>query len=358
MKKKCILLAGCGTGGHTIPGICLANELKKMYPDYEIIFFVPGKPIDKEILSATSFSYFINSMTSFPRSVFGMFKFPFRCMKSLHETRKLFKQYSIKIVIALGGYASLSAGYFAAWKKIPVVSLESNKIAGKTIKMLAKISQAVYTPWEVDGLNKNIIRPLGIPIRTDLPQKHAKEYLDKTRLTILVMGGSLGSGCINTVVCKSLELLKQYATQLEFIHLCGKNAETIQKIYDTVGIKGTVIAFEPNMPSLYEKADLVIARAGGASLAEIRAMGMPSIIIPWKYAADQHQLHNALAMSEKNASICYPEDLIDETILSQTLQEFLKNPQKLYDLCKNASEISQRDAGYKIACDIKDMIKE
>ena len=102
----------------------------------------------------------------------------------------------------------------------------------------------------------------------------------------------------------------------------------------------------------------MIARAGGASLAEIRAMGMPSIIIPWKYAADEHQLHNALAMSEQNASICYPEDLIDETILSQTLQEFLKNPQKLYDLCKNASEIAQRDAGYKIACDIKNLIKE
>jgi UDP-N-acetylglucosamine--N-acetylmuramyl-(pentapeptide) pyrophosphoryl-undecaprenol N-acetylglucosamine transferase len=349
MEKITILFAGGGTGGHTIPGICLANELKRIYPQAEIIFFVPGKPIDKEILAATPYPYYINSMTSFSHSLQALCKFPFHCIRSLWQTHRLFKKHSPNLVIALGGYASLSAGYYGYWKNIPIFALESNKIAGKTIKALAKISTKIYTPWQVDGLPDNKIEAIGIPIRTDLPEKQPEDYHNKTNLTILVMGGSLGSGCINTTICETLPLLKDLANKLHFIHLCGKNIETVQQAYNDHQISATVLSFYHNMPELYEKADIVIARAGGASLAEIKSIGIPSILIPWKNAADEHQLHNANKMKNKNAAIVYTEDIFTKENVLHIIQEFLNTPSRMYVLSMNAKKIGQRNAAYDIA---------
>ncbi len=346
-----IIFAGGGTGGHLWPGVVLAQEIQAQYPEFKPIFFVPGKPVDYKILENTNFPVHTNIMRSRPRQFYKFPQFLWCMLKGFVQTFQLFRKYPPKLVVGLGGYGSLSAGILAKIKHIPLVMIESNKIPGKVVRWFSSYCQTIYTQTDVEGIPKEKISILGIPIRSNLPIHKNYEVIN-TPFTILVMGGSQGSQSINQSICKNLPNMADLIEKVQFIHLCGQDAPTIEKEYLQHGFKAKVYAFYANMAELYQQTDLMICRSGGSTLAEISAIGIPSILVPLPTSSEGHQLANATWFQNSGASLVIEEKELLQKI-PEILRKFLKNPEVLKNMSQNTWKIAKPEAAKNIAKDIK-----
>lgn len=235
--------------------------------------------------------------------------------------------------------------------------LESNRVAGKAVRWLARMSNAVYTPGHVEGLPESRVKPMGIPIRQELRIEKSDKGIVRERTTILVMGGSQGAKCINQAVCDTLPHLKEFSSQIQFIHLCGTSAEEIDATYRKHGIQARVMAFHHKMEELYGECDLVVCRSGGSTLAELTAIGLASILIPFEKAADGHQYKNALAMESAGACKLLQERELTGESLGKTILSCLRNAEEIRHISQNARAIGKPNAAEDIARDLLNLIK-
>ena len=350
-KKLSILMAGGGTGGHLMPGIALSDALHEISPDIRITFLVPGKPVDIQILSKTHFEFFVNPMRSVPSSWEERKLFVKNFLAGWFETIRVFRLCRPGIVVGLGGYGSLSAGWLASLYGRPLVMLESNQRAGKVVRWLSRKCHTIYAPGLVEGLSCSRIKAFGIPLRKGLPV-NKKMGFPKSQLTVLVMGGSQGARCVNQGMERALPSLEPMANRIKFIHLCGSDCEKMSEAYRKSRFNAEVFPFSHNMDELYEKSDLVIGRAGGSTISEITAVGLPSIMIPFERAAENHQVLNAQALEQAGAaSIVRESELFGET-LSHKIRELIDNQHLLEKMASAARSAGNPNASYEIAWDI------
>ncbi len=355
-KKFTFLVAGGGTGGHLIPGICLAKEIQKQSPRSQVYFQVPGKPVDLAVMKKNDFAWEINPMRSFPQSKKQYPEFSWRFLTSLIKTAKLFHRLKPDMVIGLGGYGSFSAGLLAKMRGVPLVLLESNAIPGKVVRKLSSWSEAVYTPHLVEQIARNKVVPLGVPIREEL--KPPQTSLPKP-FTILIMGGSQGAGCINNLVSSTLPLLKDVCNDLRFLHITGEHDFLqMQKDYQKYEFTAHVFPFHHNIEELYKQSHFVICRAGGSTLAEITALGLPSIIIPFARSADGHQEANAQKLERRGAAIVLLEKELSPEKLANHISDLLKSPQKIDKMIVKAKSMGEPQAAFKIVRHIFNLLKQ
>lgn len=350
-----ILMAGGGTGGHLWPGVVLAQALQALYPQITTTFFVPGRPVDRQILDKTSFLNYTNAMMGFPTRIRQLPSFTVRFMKGWYQTWQLFHRLQPRLVVGLGGYGSWSAGVLAKHKKIPLVLLESNRIAGKVVRWLSASSMAVYTSGPVTGVPFNKIHPLGIPIRANLMLDRPTRDPSQKKLTILVMGGSQGAHALNTAIATSLPQLQDLSSKISFIHLTGKDANIMQEHYSKSGFDAQVYTFYSNMAELYQKTDLVISRSGGGTLSEITALGLPAILIPLPSAAEQHQHANAIPLAEAGAALLIPEKELGQQ-LALSIRTLVTNPNQLASMANQSRSLGKPRAAYDIALELGQLL--
>lgn len=346
-----ILMAGGGTGGHLWPGVVLAQTLQALYPPISATFFVPGRPVDWQILDTTSFTRYANAMMGFPTHILQIPKFTWRFVKGWYQTWRLFRHLQPKLVVGLGGYGAWSAGVLAHHYHIPLVLLESNCIAGKVVRWLSPYCISVYTSGLVTGIPANKIKPLGIPIRDNLPIEKPLGISPKTYLTILIMGGSQGAEALNTAISKTLPQLQDLSSKIQFIHLTGKNTTVMQAHYTQYGFQAQVYPFYSNMAELYLKTDLIICRAGGGTLAEITAMGLPSILVPLPSAAEQHQQANAIPLVQAGAAKLVAENQLTQQ-LAGIIRTLWENPNELACMANQSRLLGKPQAAKQIATEL------
>lgn len=355
MGKHFVIACG-GTGGHLFPGLAVAEVLHER--GHEILLLVSEKEIDAVALRHHP-EFRIEKLPSIgmPSMLSPAFiRFLRRAWESFSHCRQLYRRYRPCAVLGMGGFTSATPIFAARLLKIPSYIHESNAIAGRANRLTARWASKVLLGFETCAsfFPKSKCQVTGTPVRRDLgerlPREEALEMfkLLPDRQTILVMGGSQGAGQINQLLFKSASLLKELPIQI--IHLTGERDDHLAAInYQREGINAYVASFHHQMNEAYSAADFVISRAGAASLSEISHFGLPSLLIPFPFAAERHQHHNAAIFEQAGASEVLEESEITPEILVRLITNLLGDPNRRARMSHAASMILPRYAAKAVA---------
>lgn len=365
MKEKLrIIISGGGTGGHIFPAVSIANAIKELLPDTDILFVGAEGRMEMHRVPAAGYPIKGLPVAGFDRkNLLKNIPVLIKLFKSQRLARKIVKDFRPHAAVGVGGYASGPTLKVAGSMGIPTLLQEQNSYAGVTNKLLAKQAKKICVAYE--GMerffDKDKIILTGNPVRQGLlnhsiqrEEAIATFGLDPNKKTVLILGGSLGARTINQCLMSNLELVKNSGVQ--FIWQTGKiYIEEARKAVAQAGELPMlhVTDFISDMATAYSAADLVISRAGAGSISEFCLLQKPVILVPSPNVAEDHQTKNALALVNKNAAL-YVKDAEAKDLLLKKAIEAVNQPELLKNLSKNIAELAFTDSANVIA---KEVIK-
>ena len=364
LNGKKILFATGGTGGHINPALAVAGYIRENYPKAEILFVGTADRMEAQLVPAAGYDFKTIEIQGFSRELnFEGLKHNIKTVnllfKSEGQAKKIIEDFKPDVVIGFGGYVSGPVLSVAARMGIPTAVHEQNAFSGVTNKILAKkVDVVMLTAPEAEKLlkPKNPCVVTGLPIRGEIISANkefarAEMKLD-SRPLILSMGGSLGARAINEAV-KYLILHRFEKKDCYYLHATGKaGASMIDDIGKDVDLNSNpqimLREYINDMDRCLAASDLVVCRAGASSLSEIQALGKPSILVPYPYAAENHQYYNAKTMSDRDAAILIEEkNFTGERLLSE-VEKLLSKPERLKKMGENARAMAILDASQRI----------
>lgn len=341
-----VLIAAGGTGGHIYPGIAVAKEILQRDAESKVLFVGSARGLETKIVPANGFELsLINSAGLKNVGIVGQLKGLMILPKSFLEARKIIKDFNPDVVVGAGGYVTGSVLLMASLMRIPTLVMDSNALPGFTNRRLAPfITKAALTFEEALPFfgKKGIVT--GNPVRKEFFEIQPKSREEK--LNLLIFGGSQGARAINNTMTEALPILNSVKDKLNITHQTGEfDFEKISEIYKREGWETADIrAYITNMVSEFEKADLVLCRAGATTCAELSAAGKASIMIPLPTAADDHQRKNAEALQKAGAAkMILQSDLSKESLASE-IKELINAPEKITEMEKAAKSLAKPDA--------------
>ncbi len=347
------LFAGGGTGGHLYPAIAVANEIKKIKPESEIIFVGTKSKIEGKVVPKLGYSFKSIWIKGFARKFnFENLLFPLKLFVSLIQSIVISFRFKPSVAIGSGGYVAGPAIWGASVLGAKIILMESNSYPGITTRLLERYADELHVAFEDSKkyLRKpDIIKVTGNPVRTELgsaSKAEAKKYfgLDESKKTILVLGGSLGAASINEAVAGCIEELEKKSLQV--IWQTGKNYYHNYKNINFDSVK--ILDFIEDMDKAYSACDVLVARAGATTIAELTVLGIASILIPSPHVAENHQYYNAKSLSENNAAVLIKDSDVKK-ILKDKIIEITGDEKQLISLSENAKKLSRPDAANIIA---------
>lgn len=358
-KNHRVLIAGGGTGGHLFPGIAIAQDIMARNPKNKILFVSSGKPFEKDILSKNGFKHIPISSGGIKRLGWReQIKSAIKIPRGILQSMCILNKFKPDIVIGVGSY---SAGpvVIGAWlMRVPVVLHEQNTIPGVTNKMLSPFAKRIYTSFEETKkhLKAKKVYLTGNPVRREFIEQIVRNTkLPEVRsdkegfFTLLILGGSQGAHALNDAVIESLPYLKK---KYFFIHQTGQQDEVkVKSIYQSRKIPCDVRAFFDDMICQYQRADLVICRAGATTVAEITALGKSAIFIPYPFAADNHQAANAKALANAGAAEMILQRDMDVRLLARRIDYYASHPSALSIMAAKAEQLGRPKAAGTIVDD-------
>lgn len=359
-----IIISGGGTGGHIFPAVSIANAIKELRPDTDILFVGAEGRMEMHRVPAAGYPIKGLPVAGFDRkNLLKNIPVLIKLFKSQRLARKIVKDFKPHAAVGVGGYASGPTLKVAGNMNIPTLLQEQNSYAGVTNKLLAKQAKKICVAYE--GMErffeKSKIILTGNPVRQGLLNHNMTREdairsfnLDPTKKTILILGGSLGARTINQCLMSNLDKVKTSGVQ--FIWQTGKIY--IDEARKTVAESGEfpmlhVTDFISDMATAYCAADLVISRAGAGSISEFCLLKRPVILVPSPNVAEDHQTKNALALVNKNAALYVKDSEAKDTLLAKAI-EAVNQPDLLENLSKNIAELAFTDSANIIA---KEVIK-
>ncbi|MGA2781729.1 MAG: undecaprenyldiphospho-muramoylpentapeptide beta-N-acetylglucosaminyltransferase [Smithella sp.] len=348
----CIVIAGGGTGGHLFPGIAIAEEFLKRDDQTRIIFIGTKKGIESKLLGQLGYELREIDIEGVKgRGIKALMKVIYQIPKSLWQSRCILQQFSPHIVVGVGGYASGPAVFAAYFMGIATAIAEQNAIPGITNRILGNFADKIFVTYAQTRTyfpqEKMVLS--GNPVRAAFVVEHSKEKEKKDYRQLLIFGGSQGAEAINKSIINMLPQLRSMKTKVHILHQTGsRQLEEVKKAYEQSGIQAKVTPFIVDMAGAYADADLIICRAGATSLAEITAAGKVAILIPYPWAAKDHQLKNAQALAIEGAALMIPERELSGGKLFSAIEDLLWDEQKLRQMEKNSLRMSKVDAAATI----------
>lgn len=358
MAKR-VIIAGGGTGGHIFPAIAIAKALQSVHPEVEILFVGAKGRMEMEKIPEAGFKIEGLDIAGFNRSsLIKNIGLPFKMLKSFFQVRKIFRQFSPHAVVGVGGYSSFPVLKFAQMNGIPSFIHESNSFAGKSNKMVGRKATRVFTG--TTGMEKFFppakIVVTGNPVRREIVTSTVTRSegirhfnLDESKKTLLVVGGSLGAKSINEAIDAGLDDLLEAGLQL--IWQTGKpyGARGKERGKDKPSV--WVNEFIRDMQHAYAAADIVVARAGAMTVAELCVVKKPVLFVPYPYAAEDHQTVNAQQLVKQQAALMVKDSEAKEKLVEMTIS-LAKNETMQEELKKNISALGITDADKRIAEEI------
>jgi UDP-N-acetylglucosamine--N-acetylmuramyl-(pentapeptide) pyrophosphoryl-undecaprenol N-acetylglucosamine transferase len=344
------VIACGGTGGHLFPGIAVAETLRDR--GHEVLLFVSEKEVDALALRDRPELRYeklpsIGLPSAFSPALLGFVR---RFSESLSRCRSIYRSFQPNVVLGMGGFTSTAPVMAGRMRGISTFIHESNAIPGKANRFTARMVRAVLLGFKecAQFFPKVRTEVTGTPIRAELRPVDAMGARQKLGLrndlkTLLVMGGSQGASGINQAMIKALPSLQD--RKLQVIHLTGAREEKlVADNYRRENVPAFVAAFYHRMEELYSAADFAIGRSGAASLAELATFLLPAILIPYPYAAEDHQTRNAEIFATAGAALMLKESEITGESLSRQIGELLDDPQLLRGMSEAAAAQAPRDA--------------
>lgn len=375
-KSIRVLLSGGGTGGHIFPAIAIADEIRKRFPDAEFLFIGANGKMEMEKVPQAGYKIEGIDIAGINRgNLLSNLGLPFKILKSLSKSKKIIKSFAPDFAVGTGGFASGPALYEASKLGIPIFIQEQNAHAGVTNKILSKKAKAVFTAYpKVEGFPAEKIKFLGNPIRENIisgmqetSQAKEKMGLDKDKLTILSVGGSLGSRTLNNGWKDNIENLKEKGYQLiwqtgkldykEIVDSCqltvdGNTNDQQLSTNNQIQIK----EFIKDMETAYSAADVIVSRAGAIAISELAVAQKPVLLVPFPFAAEDHQTKNAMNLVEKNAARMVKDSEMQEKFWN-TLSEICENEKVRKEMSENLKYFAKPNAAKEIVDEIFKVIK-
>jgi len=361
LKQLKVILSGGGTGGHIFPAVAIANEIKNLVPQAEILFVGAIGKMEMEKVPAAGYKIVGVPIAGFQRKfTLANLKLPFLIIKSLLRTRKIINEFNPDVVVGTGGYVSGPILKAATGKGIPALIQEQNSFAGITNKILSRKVNKICVAYE--GMEKffpaNKIILTGNPVRQDISKVSEKRdealsffKLNPGKKTILVIGGSLGARTINEAIGSGLSEIEKNNIQL--LWQTGKSYYPTAKEQASVYSEKNIYALEfiSRMDLAYAAADIVISRAGASSVSELCNIGMPCILVPSPNVAEDHQTKNAMALVNKNAAILIKDAEAREKLVKEAIV-LINNTAQQVTLRNNISQMAFHNSANVIAKEV------
>lgn len=358
---KRIIISGGGTGGHIFPAVAIADELKRQFPEVEILFVGAEGKMEMEKVPQAGYKIIGLPIAGLQRKLtLKNLALPFKIVKSIVRARKIVKEFQPQVVIGVGGYASGPTLKTASMLGIPTLVQEQNSFAGKTNMLLAKKATTLCVAYE--GMEKFFpkekIVMTGNPVRLEVTQIEGKRSeafafygLDASHPTLLVIGGSLGARTLNESLIAGIEQLQQAGIQV--LWQCGKlyYEELISRLKgkDLTGIHLT--QFIARMDLAYALADVIVSRAGAISVSELCLIQKPAILVPSPNVAEDHQTHNAMALVNKQAAVLVKDADARTTLINEVIQ-LMNNKEVQTTLAANIAQLGKPGATKAIVSEI------
>lgn len=347
-----IIIAGGGTGGHIYPAISIADEIRRRNPDNEILFICTKNGFGSEkILNEGYKLEYISSSGIVGKGLMDSILGTTSAIKGVFDSHRIINKFEPNVVIGVGGYVSGPVVIATALHFIPAVICEQNSIPGLTNRILSIFAKRVFATFDESKkyFPKVKTRVLGNPIRNQIL---AVKKTGKTKdgLVVLIFGGSQGAHKLNISVPKAFGVLGRQ--DINIIHQTGNHdIQDVKKTYEWYGIGAEVFPFIEDMASVYNDADLVIGRAGAGTIAEITALGKPSILIPYPFSAYNHQFENAKVLERAGAAIVIEDkDAFPERIVEALSKLLTKD--KLNEMRIQAKRLGKPQAAKNIVDEI------
>jgi UDP-N-acetylglucosamine--N-acetylmuramyl-(pentapeptide) pyrophosphoryl-undecaprenol N-acetylglucosamine transferase len=342
------LLAGGGTGGHVIPALAIAQELRDHF-SADVIFVGTARGIENRLVPAAGFPLKLVDVGQLKNVTLATrLKTLFALPRAVFASAEILRDFRPDVVIGVGGYASGPAMLAAALSSVPTIAFEPNLVPGFANRVVASMisAAAVQFPETCRSFRRCLVT--GVPVRRaffDVPPRPPG-----APLTLLLFGGSQGAHALNRALIDALPLLMEAVPGLRIIHQTGeRDYNDARADYLRTGIPAEVSPFIDDMPAAFARADLLICRSGASTVAEITAAAKPAIFIPFPRAADDHQRRNAEALSTKGAAMLIPESELTPQRLAETAAALLNDGARLSAMGAAARALSHPDAAGQIA---------
>lgn len=347
--KVCLVTGG--TGGHIYPALALVDKWKQLRLNLDILFIGNDNRMEAELIPSYGYAFKALHTSGLVGNVFSKGKAVGQLFLAYSKSKKYLEEFKPDVVIGFGGYVSAPVILAAHALKIPTVIHEQNSIVGKSNKIVMNRVDKIITCYEKceEVFPQEKITLLGNP-RATIAKEAAFDQayfesmgLDVNKKTILIMMGSLGSSTVNELM---KEALKGVDTDLQFLYVCGKNNSDDLNLFE--GQENIHVVSYVDTLKIYAHVDGMICRAGATTIAEITALGIPSILVPSPYVAENHQFYNANALVEKHAAYMVEEKDLNAQNLQHAIMELFGNPKEMEAVSICAKELGKPNAAFDI----------
>ena len=384
-----VVFSGGGTGGHLFPGLAVARRLCQIWPNVHITFAGSGKPFEKEHVEAARFDYLALPCRALPRRPWGVIPFLAENLTGYRMAGDFLNRHQVGIVVGTGGYASAGMARAAVRRGIPLVLLEQNVVPGRATRWLARSAAAVCTAFEETSPHLSPrcpVRVTGNPVRhqfqaltTQEPEGDTGDAYSKRKRgtqptaslalrvgvrsagtdsphssrSLLILGGSNGARSLNRHVPPALKTIRSKLAGWRIVHQSGPaELAATRRLYQRLQVPATVLSYITQIAQTINQSDLAVSRAGGTALAELATAGVPAILLPYPFAADDHQRKNADVFSAAGACLTLDErDLAGriEDHLSSTISRLVTDEQQRNRMSNRMSRLARPDATHDVA---------
>lgn len=352
-----VLIAGGGTGGHLFPGVAVADEFKDRGISREVLFVGTEHGIEARVIPKEGYALkFVRAEgvagKAFLKKMKGLFMF----LLSLYDSLRILRSFRPDVVIGVGGYASAGIVLTACGKGIPTIILEQNSVPGFANRFLGRFVDAIAVTYQesISFFPKERTYLTGNPIRKRILRRNedlARSLfpLSRDRFTVFIFGGSAGARSINQAMIEALQHLMDIRENIQFLHQTGAaDHEAVMGAYRRYDFKGIVVPFIYEMAEAYMVADMVVCRAGASTLSELTAVGKPAILIPYPYAASNHQEYNARKLEDMGAAKMIRDRELNGEVLAAAIRKLFQDGHLRRDMQKAAAAFGRVDAAEKV----------
>lgn len=342
------IVAGGGTGGHVIPALAIAAELRDHY-HAEVLFIGTARGIENRLVPAAGFPLRLIEVGALNQVALATrLKTVGALPRAIVTSSRLLREFRPDVVIGVGGYASGPAMLAAVFASIPTVAFEPNLIPGFANRVVAPMVSAAVVQFEQTCRNFQRCTVTGVPVRRAFFEMAARRAID--RPTLLLFGGSQGAHPLNQALIGALGILQERLPDLHIIHQTGeRDYKEAQAGYLRTRLSAEVMPFIDRMPEAFARADLLICRSGASTVAEVAAAGKPAIFVPFPRAADDHQRRNAEALAKVGAAMLLPESELTPERLGETVLQMFADRARLAAMGAEARKLAHPHAAQEIA---------
>lgn len=346
-----LVVAGGGTGGHLFPGIAVATAMRERLADAQVLFIGTSRLLDQQALAGLGFELAalacggVKGLGSAAR-LRTLLLMPGAVVTAL----RMLRRFRPALVFGVGGYVTGPVLLAARFLRIPIAIHEQNSVPGMANRLAGKLADLILIslPCTPPFPPRKTIQT-GNPLRREILAAADREHQRAAVPTVLVLGGSQGAHRVNVLMMEAVELLQAQGISFRLIHQTGAaDREQAANCYARLGIEAEVEAFIGDMAGAYSRADLAVSRAGATTCAELAAMGVPSLLIPYPFAADDHQATNGEYYAKGGGCRLLRESGLTGAILANAISEHLRNREELHTMAANMRAMAMPDATERI----------